>query len=172
MIESFTFDHTTVEYIPYVRLSKALRTSGKNHLLKFDVRIKRPNGGDYLNPKVIHTLEHMFSVELEKYIDDTNATYFDFSPMGCQTGFYLSFIVDTENINHSPGYINIMESYVASIMNVVCIRILGNKSYKTDIPFANEIQCGNYKLFDLDESIKVVKELEGKFKAFGDKGND
>lgn len=165
MVESFTFDHTKIKHIPYVRLSKTIKVNDTDCLFKFDVRLKKPNGGNYLTPEIMHTFEHIFSIELEYHIAHIlGGKYFDLSPMGCQTGFYFSFICNVKDTLESLSPVYVVESYVASIFNVVTKKVL--HSEYSEIPFATEKQCGNYKSFDLDGTLKLVSEVDGKFKPF------
>ena len=66
-IASFCVDHTKLDRGMYLS-----RQDGD--VLTWDIRMKKPNQGDYLTTGAAHTLEHLF------------ATY---GPMGCRTGFYL-----------------------------------------------------------------------------------
>ena len=63
-IASFCVDHTKLDRGMYLS-----RQDGD--VLTWDIRMKKPNQGDYLTTGAAHTLEHLFG------------------PMGCRTGFYL-----------------------------------------------------------------------------------
>ena len=53
-IASFTVNHDTLEKGMYIS-----RIDGD--VVTYDVRMKKPNGGDYLSPSVAHTIEHLFA---------------------------------------------------------------------------------------------------------------
>ena len=53
-------------------------------ITKFDVRFTQPNVG-HLEMQAVHSLEHLFAEHSRNHSDRV----IDFSPMGCQTGFYL-----------------------------------------------------------------------------------
>ena len=53
-IASFTVNHDVLEKGMYIS-----RIDGD--VVTYDVRMKKPNGGDYLPYKGIHTFEHLFA---------------------------------------------------------------------------------------------------------------
>ncbi len=59
----------------------------KNAITTFDLRFKKPNAGDYITPKALHTIEHLLATVLRNSREKENIVYF--GPMGCRTGFYL-----------------------------------------------------------------------------------
>ena len=69
-------------------LSTGLHLCGISHdVTTWDLRFKRPNGGDYLAVPAIHTIEHLIATVLRNYEKKDCVIYF--GPMGCRTGFYL-----------------------------------------------------------------------------------
>ena len=53
-IASFTVDHD--------KLGKGMYTSRVDgDVITYDIRMKIPNGGDYLNNGALHTFEHLFA---------------------------------------------------------------------------------------------------------------
>src|SRR5699024_9942670 len=79
-IASFCVDHTTL--LPGMYLS---RQDGE--VKTWDVRMKRPNQGDYLSPAAAHTIEHLFATFARNSRFGDHVVYV--GPMGCLTGFYL-----------------------------------------------------------------------------------
>ena len=79
-IASFTVDHDKLEKGMYVS-----RIDGD--AVTYDIRMKKPNGGDYLSNGALHTFEHLFATYARnsKYADSVIYV----GPMGCRTGFYL-----------------------------------------------------------------------------------
>ena len=95
-VESFDLDHTKV-VAPYVRLAGVKKGKNGDEVYKYDIRLKQPNKA-HMEMAALHSLEHLTADIIRNYSDDI----VDFSPMGCQTGFYLSFI------NHS-NYDEVLE---------------------------------------------------------------
>ena len=81
-VESFNLDHRLVS-APYVRVADRKRLPGGDELVKYDVRFTQPNQA-HLEMPAVHSIEHL-TAELMR--NHTNKLI-DFSPMGCQTGFY------------------------------------------------------------------------------------
>ena len=82
-VESFNLDHRTVA-APYVRLADTKKLPAGDVIEKYDVRFTQPNVA-HLEMPVVHSLEHLFAEKSRNHSDRV----IDFSPMGCQTGFYL-----------------------------------------------------------------------------------
>ena len=81
-VESFNLDHRAV-VAPYVRIADRKELPGGDTLIKYDVRFTQPNKG-HLEMPVVHSIEHMSAEHMRNHTDKL----IDFSPMGCQTGFY------------------------------------------------------------------------------------
>ena len=79
-IASFRVDHTTLQRGMYLS-----RQDGD--VLTWDIRMKRPNQGDYLSTGAAHTLEHLFATYARNSAWSSGVIYV--GPMGCRTGFYL-----------------------------------------------------------------------------------
>lgn len=131
-VESFTFDHRKV-IAPYVRKCCVLDGNKGDKVSKFDLRFLQPNK-EAFKTDAMHGLEHLLAGELRKYLDGV----IDLSPMGCRTGYYLSIWGDID-------VKTIRDALVKSLNDV-----LG----ATEMPAANEIQCGNY----LDLSLEGAKD--------------
>ena len=56
-------------------------------VVTYDVRMKKPNGGDYLGNGELHTIEHLFATYARNSNVSNDVVYV--GPMGCRTGFYL-----------------------------------------------------------------------------------
>ena len=79
-IASFTVDHT--------KLQKGMYTSRiDGDVVTYDIRMKRPNQGDYLSCGAMHTFEHLFATYARNSRYKDGVIYV--GPMGCRTGFYL-----------------------------------------------------------------------------------
>ena len=85
-VESFDLDHTKVK-APYVRLAGVKAGRNGDEVYKYDIRLKQPNK-EHMEMPALHSLEHLSADIIRNYSDHI----VDFSPMGCQTGFYVSLI--------------------------------------------------------------------------------
>ncbi len=119
-VESFNLDHRTV-LAPYIRVADRKVLPAGDVLTKFDVRFTQPNVA-HLEMPVVHSLEHLFAEHSRNH----SAAVVDFSPMGCQTGFYL--ILSGEWTQQA------VEELVAATLTDLLSA--------TEVPAANEIQCG------------------------------
>lgn len=79
-IASFTVNHDTLEKGVYIS-----RIDGD--VITYDIRMKKPNGGDYLTNGALHTFEHLFATYARNSAYTDQVIYV--GPMGCRTGFYL-----------------------------------------------------------------------------------
>lgn len=122
-IASFCVDHTTL--LPGVYLS---RQDGQ--VRTWDVRMKRPNQGDYLSPAAAHTIEHLFATYARNSRWSDGVVYV--GPMGCLTGFYLL----TQGLSDEDVLALVTESFAWMA------------EYDGPIPGASESECGNYRLMD------------------------
>ncbi|MFS7004595.1 S-ribosylhomocysteine lyase [Carnobacterium maltaromaticum] len=139
-VESFNLDHTKVK-APYVRL--AGRKDGENGdvILKYDVRFKQPNK-EHMEMKSLHSLEHLTAELIRNHADYV----VDWSPMGCQTGFYLTVI------NHH-NYDDILSVLEATMKDVLVA---------TEVPASNEVQCGWAASHTLEGAQQLATEFLAK----------
>ncbi|SNT16088.1 S-ribosylhomocysteine lyase /quorum-sensing autoinducer 2 (AI-2) synthesis protein LuxS [Micrococcales bacterium KH10] len=135
-VESFNLDHRTV-VAPYIRLADHKTLPQGDTLSKFDIRFTQPNRA-HLEMPAIHSLEHLFAEKSRNH--STNVV--DFSPMGCQTGFYLLLSGDWD-----------IEA-VAALVEATMKDIL----HADEVPAANEVQCGwgaNHSLPGAQEAART-----------------
>jgi len=116
-IASFSVDHDLITEGIYVS-----RIDGD--VTTYDLRTRVPNNAecDYMSNLTMHSLEHLFAEHSRNHSDRV----LDFSPMGCQTGFYLMLEgrwTDQE-----------VQDLVAATLEDVL--------HATEVPAANEVQCG------------------------------
>jgi len=138
-VESFNLDHTKVD-APYIRLADRKVLPHGDVLTKFDVRFCQPNK-EHLEMRAVHSIEHSFA----ECVRDLSGDVVDFSPMGCQTGFYLIMSGD-----HTPEEIR---SLVVSTME----QMLELEA----VPAANEVQCGwgaNHSLEEMRDEVRAFLE--------------
>lgn len=131
--ESFNLDHTKV-HAPYVRLASKKVGEKGDVVSKFDIRFCQPNV-ECMGTGEIHTLEHIMS----EIIHANKKEVIDFSPMGCRTGFYLTMFGEPS------------EEEIAQFIMQVLLKVAVWKSF---IPGATEVTCGNY----LDQDLKGAKK--------------
>lgn len=119
-VESFNLDHRTVA-APYVRIADRKELPAGDVLTKFDVRFTQPNV-EHLGSETVHSLEHLMAEHMRDHTGDV----IDVSPMGCRTGFYVLLSGD-----HTPAdFAPVLEATLRDLLAA------------TEVPAANEVQCG------------------------------
>jgi len=101
-------------------------------IVTYDIRVKTPNAGDYLEPRAMHTTEHLFATFARNSQLGSRVVYF--GPMGCLTGYYLLL----KGVPHAEAIALIREAF-SFIAN-----------YSGEIPGSARAECGNYLAHDLD----------------------
>ena len=148
-VESFELDHRKVK-APYIRKCCLLNGPQGDFVTKFDIRFLQPNK-EAFGTAAMHGLEHLLAYKLRDNLEGI----IDFSPMGCRTGFYLSIFGDRE----------------ASDIKIAVENALNEILEATEIPAANDIQCGNYRdlsLFGAKEYAKEALEKGFSLNIYGD----
>lgn len=132
-VESFDLDHTKVT-APYIRVAGRKELPGGDTLIKYDVRFTQPNKG-HLGMKAVHSIEHMTAHHMRNHTD----ALIDFSPMGCQTGFYAL------TLGIEPAeFMQILAATMQDLLDA------------TEVPAANEVQCGWGANHSLEEAQAAV----------------
>ena len=122
------------------KLQPGLYESGINKgVTTWDLRFKKPNCGDFLSQKSLHTIEHALATAYRnsEYKDDV----IYFGPMGCRTGFYLL----TTSLNYEQ-VVSLTFKAIEAVLNF------------TEVPGAKRTECGNYLEHDLNEAKADLKE--------------
>lgn len=148
-VESFELDHRKV-VAPYVRKCCVLVGENGDKVTKFDLRFTQPNK-ESIPTGALHGLEHLLAGFLRQYLEGV----IDVSPMGCRTGFYLILWGDRDSSE-------VKKALEESLKRVV---------EATEIPAANEVQCGNYRdlsLFGAKEYAKYVLDKGFSLKIYGE----
>lgn len=138
-VESFDLDHTKV-VAPYVRLAGTKQGAKGDIVTKYDIRFKQPNK-EHMEMASLHSLEHLMADRIRNYSDDV----IDFSPMGCQTGFYLALL----NYDDFEGVLTILEKTLKEVLLAEVV------------PACNEVQCG----WAASHSLEGAKGLASEFLA-------
>ena len=133
-IASFCVDHTKLE--PGMYLSRQ-----DGDVMTWDVRMKKPNAGEYLSTGSAHTIEHLFATYARNSAVSDGVIYV--GPMGCRTGFYLL----TRGLTDAQALALVLDSsrFVAS--------------FEGDIPGASEVECGNYREHDLPGAKAAAAQM-------------
>ena len=119
-IASFSVNHDKIVEGIYVS-----RIDGD--IITYDMRMRRPNMGDYIDNLTLHSLEHMFATYVRNSEYSDSVIYF--GPMGCQTGFYL-LVRDLDN----ETVLMLVKSVLEKIIN-----------HKGEIFGNTREECGNYR---------------------------
>ena len=136
-IASFSVNHDKLEKGIYVS-----RIDGD--VISYDVRMKKPNGGDYLENPAMHTFEHLFATYVRNSVFSDSVIYV--GPMGCRTGFYLL-------MRDSVKKCDVIELVKQSFDFV--------KNFEGEIPGSKREECGNYKEHDLKGAKAVAEDMLG-----------
>lgn len=110
-----------------------------NGITTFDLRLKKPNGGDYITPKALHTVEHLLATTLRNSERKDDVVYF--GPMGCRTGFYLL----TLRLSYGEC-LTLLKQCISAALAL------------DGIPGSKREECGNYLEHDLEGAKKELKE--------------
>jgi S-ribosylhomocysteine lyase len=139
-VESFNLDHTKVR-APYVRLAGIKEGKNGDVIHKYDVRFKQPNK-EHMEMPALHSLEHLMAENIRNHSDHI----VDVSPMGCQTGFYVTVI------NHDD-YDEILDILEQTLKDVLAA---------DEVPACNEVQCGWAASHSLEGAQELAKQMLAK----------
>ena len=134
-IASFTVNHD--------RLEKGMYVSRKDgDVITYDIRMKKPNSGDYLGNGELHTFEHLFATYARNSEYGRQVIYV--GPMGCRTGFYLllrdavSGLEAIRLVQEAFGFI---------------------RDFEGEIPGSRREECGNYREHDLAGARRTAEDM-------------
>ena len=134
-IASFTVNHDTLEKGMYIS-----RIDGD--VVTYDIRMKKPNGGDYLPTPAAHTIEHLFATYARNTKEESDIVYV--GPMGCRTGFYF---LTRDAVSHERAIEIVKES-----MDFIA-------DFEGEIPGNTSAECGNYLEHDLKGAKAVAADM-------------
>jgi len=139
-IASFTVNHDVLK--PGMYLSRV-----DGDAVTYDIRMKKPNGGVYLENAAMHTIEHLFATFARNSAHSDQVLYV--GPMGCRTGFYL---LVRDKVSHQQAI-----DLVRASMEFIA-------AYEGEIPGTTSVECGNYLEHDLkgarQEAAALVEVLK------------
>lgn len=130
-IKSFELDHDTLTPGFYC-LGEA------NGVYTYDMRFKKPNGGDYISYAALHSIEHLFAVVIRNSPIKDKVVYF--GPMGCRTGCYL-LLYGIDYDAALPVVLDCLEQCLQTD------RVYG----------ATRKECGNYLEHDLEGAQSEIR---------------
>ncbi|MUV06068.1 S-ribosylhomocysteine lyase [Planococcaceae bacterium Storch 2/2-2] len=139
-VESFNLDHTKVK-APYIRLAGAVEGQYGDVVYKYDLRFKQPNK-EHMDMPSIHSLEHLMAELSRNHADHV----VDISPMGCQTGYYLSLLND----DSLDDVYELVEKTLRDVLEA------------TEVPACNEVQCGWAASHSLEGAQTLARDMLAK----------
>ena len=132
-ITSFQVDHRKI--VPGMYVSRI-----DGDITTFDLRVKKPNAGDYMSHLEMHTTEHMIATFIRNSDVSENIIYF--GPMGCRTGFYL--------LTRDLPKKTVMDTLKKVLKDII--------DYTGEVFGASEKECGNYRELELESAKKICRE--------------
>jgi S-ribosylhomocysteine lyase len=106
-------------------------------VITYDIRMKKPNQGDYLTTGAAHTIEHLFATYARNSSLSDQVIYV--GPMGCRTGFYFL----TRDTMSKQQAIDLVKESMQYIVD-----------FEGEMPGGKRQECGNY----LDHDIPGAKQ--------------
>lgn len=134
-IASFTVDHDKLEKGMYVS-----RIDGD--VVTYDIRMKKPNQGDYVSSPALHTFEHLFATYARNSVWTDSVIYV--GPMGCRTGFYLLL---RDSVSRADALKLVQESFDFI------------RTVEGEIPGSKQKECGNYLEHDLPGAKAIAEDM-------------
>ncbi|MBO5379947.1 MAG: S-ribosylhomocysteine lyase [Clostridia bacterium] len=144
-IASFSVNHDKITEGIYVS-----RIDGD--IITYDMRMRKPNMGDYIDNITMHSLEHMFATYIRNSALGEKTIYF--GPMGCQTGFYL-LMRDVTNEETLVAVKDVLEKII---------------NHEGEIFGNTREECGNYRNLNFEaaqlEAKRYLDVLNSKVVSF------
>lgn len=132
-------DHRLLK-APHVKLRSANPGANGDVVYCVDLRINRPNAGEYLSSTELHSVEHFLLEGFQRYLPKN---FLSIGIMGCQTGFYLVLLNEGRAEKIREVYKNILTDMLSA----------------TAVPYANIEQCGNYRNHSLELAQNVARRV-------------
>lgn len=135
-IISFAVDHTKLlPGIYYAGTAQGVST--------YDLRMRMPNDGDYLDHSTMHSLEHLFAYYIRSGKIGGQIVYF--GPMGCQTGCYLL----TMPMQHAQ----VRQAVLDTLDQIL--------AHDGPVPGASTRECGNYRTLSVQAAKAEAERYRG-----------
>lgn len=134
-IASFTVNHDKLDKGMYLS-----RVDGD--VVTYDIRMKKPNGGDYLSNGALHTFEHLFATYARNSRHADQVLYV--GPMGCRTGFYFLL---RDAVSRTDAIALVQEAFAFI------------RDFEGEIPGSRREECGNYREHDLPGAKQTAADM-------------
>lgn len=134
-IASFTVNHDKLDKGMYLS-----RVDGD--VVTYDIRMKKPNGGDYLSNGALHTFEHLFATYARNSRHADQVLYV--GPMGCRTGFYFLL---RDAVSRTDAIALVREAFAFI------------RDFEGEIPGSRREECGNYREHDLPGAKQTAADM-------------
>jgi len=118
-IASFSINHDVL--LPGIYTSRV-----DGDVVTYDIRMVRPNCGEYVSNEALHTIEHLFATYVRNGPHSAQVVYV--GPMGCRTGLYL-LVRDSLSPREAIALAAETMEFIAA--------------YQGEIPGATPRECGN-----------------------------
>ncbi|PWH17564.1 MAG: serine protease [Anaerolineae bacterium] len=132
-------DHRLLK-APRVKLRSANPGPHGDIIYCVDLRVNKPNAGQYLTTTELHSVEHFLLEGLQRYLPQN---FLSIGIMGCQTGFYIVLL----NEGRAEKICEVLENIFKDMQNA------------TEVPYANIEQCGNYQNHSLEQAQAVARRI-------------
>ncbi len=131
-------DHRLLK-APHIKLRSSKRGPTGDVVYSIDLRINQPNI-EFLSSTEMHSFEHFLLWGFQKYMPHN---FISIGLMGCQTGFYLILF----NEGRAEVIANMYEKILSDILTA------------SEVPYANIMQCGNYKNHSLELAQQLARQV-------------
>ena len=132
-------DHRQLK-APSVKLRSARAGQCGDVVYSVDLRVCVPNAEQYLSSTELHSLEHFLLEGLQRYLPEN---FISVGIMGCQTGFYLTFLNEGR----------------AEVLCGALTNTLTDLLVAPEVPYQRIDQCGHYQNHDLELARAVARQL-------------
>ncbi len=132
-------DHRLLK-APRVKLRSANPGPNGDVVYCVDLRVNKPNAGQYLTSTELHSVEHFLLEGLQRYLPQN---FLSIGIMGCQTGFYIVLL----NEGRAAKVCEVLEN------------IFNDMQTATEVPYASIEQCGNYQNHSLEQAQAVARRI-------------
>lgn len=133
-IASFTVNHDRL--LPGIYVSRV-----DGDAVTYDLRMRRPNSGDYITDRAAHSFEHMLATYMRSGSAADRVIYA--GPMGCRTGFYL--IMRGSTADNGANLAALREA------------LAGIAAHTGKMPGAHRRECGNYRCLSVADARREAR---------------
>ena len=131
-------DHRVLK-APHVKLRSFTEGPAGDVIYAVDLRINPPNIS-FLSSTEMHSYEHFLLAGFQKYMPKN---FISIGLMGCQTGFYLVLFNEGSAKKICATYEDILNDILSA----------------SEVPYANIMQCGNYKNHSLELAQQLARRV-------------